>query len=351
VERLERGAVSDAEAAEVLRAAEGGGAPAPVLAALGRHLKRRGDLAGALRLYREAAALEPRAELLVNIGNVLFIQDDIEGARAAYLQASDQAGGDPLVRGVAHYDLSKLYLRTSDLQRSGTARDSAEHEAGAFLAGRGSDEDFSANRYLVDVPVPAARVAALAASDPAPAALRAALEAQLMGAVPGSSWAWVAGLLLALPWALTLLSRRIDPSHACHRCGRPACRRCDGAPGLACGQCVNVFEKKGVVDARDRLLKEQQVRRRGRIQRLLARALALAGGGLGHFLLDAPLRGVLFTAGVAFLGFAAWTWSGLAPAPYPSPFALPARAAGAALLGAILWLVGVRDVFRNTRSP
>jgi tetratricopeptide (TPR) repeat protein len=351
ITRIEHGALSDDEAAAAVSAAQGGGAPAPLLAALGHHLKRRGDLAGALALYRAAAAADPRSpDLLVNIGNVLFIQDDIEGARAAYLAAGDQAGSDVVVRGAAHYDLSKLYLRTSELQRSGTARESAEQEAGPFLARRGSDEDFSANRYLVDVPVPAAKVAALAAGDAAPASLRASLEALLLPPVPPASWGWVAAVLLAAPWALTLAARRIDPSHACHRCGRPACRRCDGAVGPACGQCVNVFDKKGVVDARDRLLKEQQVRRHARLVRAAARALAVVGGGLGHLLTDAPVRGVIFTAGVALIGFTAWTWAGLWPAPYPSGYALPARAVAGVLLGAALWAVGVRDAFRRTRS-
>jgi tetratricopeptide (TPR) repeat protein len=351
VERIEHAALSDAEAAQAVRAVRGRGAPAPLLAALGRHLKRRGDLAGALALYREAAAADPRApELLVNIGNVLFIQDDVEGARAAYLAAGDQAGGDSVVRGVAHYDLAKLYLRTSELQRSSTARESAEQEAGPFLAGRGSDEDFSANRYLVDVPVPAARLAALAAGDPAPAALRASLEALLMGGVSRSSWPWTAALLLGALWVLSLAGRRLDPSQTCHRCGRPACRRCDGAGGPSCGQCVNVFERKGVVDARDRIFKEQQVRRHAWLHRGLARALAVVGGGLGHFLTDAPVRGVFFTASLAFLGFTVWSWSGLSPAPYPSPYALPGRAAVAVVLGLFLWALGVRDAFRRTRS-
>jgi hypothetical protein len=157
-------------------------------------------------------------------------------------------------------------------------------------------------------------------------------------------------LLVLAPWALTLAAGRIDPSRACHRCGRPACRRCDGAGGPACGQCVNVFEKKGVVDARDRLLKEQQVRRHVRARRVLARALALAGGGLGHLLTDAPVRGVLFTAAVAFVAFTVWSWSGLWPAPYPSAYALPGRAALGAALGAALWALGVRDAFRRTRG-
>jgi hypothetical protein len=62
------------------------------------------------------------------------------------------------------------------------------------------------------------------------------------------------------------------------------------------------------------------------------------------------VRGILFTTALAFLGFAAWSSSGLWPAPYPSPYALPAGAIVAAVLGVALWALCVRDAFRRTRG-
>ena len=324
-------------------------APAPLLAALGRHLKRRGDLDGALQLYRRAAELEPQApELLVNIGNVLFLKDDLDGARAAYLGAQDRAAGDLVARGIAAYNLSKLFVRTVEMEKSETARNAAQSMAGAYLAAHGSDEDFSANRYLVDVPVPAAKIAALAASDPAPAALRAALQAALLGAGARVAWPWLAGLTLAALWGLALASSKLVPARSCFRCGRPVCKRCDGATGASCGQCVNVFEKKGLVDARDQRRKEQQVRRHRLWARRAARGLAVLLGGGGHLVSGAPVRGALFTGGIVFCVAIAVLWRGLAPPPFPSSVVLPAKLLVAVPLGVVIWLAAVRDLFRRT---
>ena len=79
VNDVEQGAISDGDAAEIAARFSDGTAPEAILAALGRHHKRRGDLDEALRLYRLAAASSAHApELQVNIGNVLFLKGDLE---------------------------------------------------------------------------------------------------------------------------------------------------------------------------------------------------------------------------------------------------------------------------------
>jgi len=348
VYQIEHGALSDEEAAAEVKAL-GPDAPAALLAALGRHMKRRGNLDAALRLYRAAAEADPRAaEIEVNIGNVLFLKDDLEGARSAYLAAQDRAEGDLVARGAAAYNLSKLFIRTAEMEKSSAARANAELMAGSFLAGRGSDEDFSANRYLVDVPVPARKVAALTASDPAPAIVRAAVQRALFGAAAGAPWALTGLLLLAVLWGLSLFSARLQPCRSCFRCGRPVCLRCDGTTGRSCGQCVNVFEKKGVVEARDQLRKEQQVRVHARRVRRAARALSVLLGGAGHLVTEAPVRGAIFTAGIAFFAFLVVFWPGVAPPPFPTALALPGKVLVALPAGAAIWVLAVRDLFRRT---
>jgi hypothetical protein len=351
VHEIEHGALSDEDAAALTARAEQAGGPAPLLAALGRHAKRRGDLDGALRLYRAAAAADARApELDVDVGNVLFLKGDLEGAKAAYLAAQDRAAGDLVVLGAAHYDLSKLYLRTSEMAKSGLSRERAESEAGDFLKAHGSDEDFSANRYLVDVPVPPAKIAALAASDGSPAAVRAWVEARLLGPLPRALWPWGAVGFVAGLWLLTLLAPRLAPAQACDRCGGPVCRRCDAGAGVLCGQCVNVFVKKGVVDARDRLRKEAQVRRHAHLARTVTRILAVVGGGAGQLWDGAPARGALVMVALLFLGFLVWFWRGIMPPPQPSPYVLFGKIVVAMPLGVALWALAVRDAFRRTRS-
>jgi Flp pilus assembly protein TadD len=350
VHELEYGAASDEEAAEVARRFAGAPAPAALHAALGRHAKRRGDLAGALRQYEAAAASDPASpEIQVNVGNVLFLQGDLEGAKAAYLAATDRAAGDVVVLGAAHYGLSKLYLRTSDMPQSAAAREKAEREAGEFLRRNGSDDDFSANRWLVDVPVPDAKILALALSDGTPQAVAAWVERRLAGSMPREPWRWGAAAWAALAWALALAAPRVRHARACERCGGAACRRCDPAAGELCGQCTNVFVHKGLVDARDRLRKEAQVKRRLQLVNGATRILSIVAAGAGQVFHGAAVRGALLLLVPLFAGFLVWFWSGIMPPPQPSPYVLAGKLAVAGPVLILSWALAIRDAFRRTR--
>jgi hypothetical protein len=351
IHAIEHGAITDEEAAELGASGATTQPSAPLLAALGRHAKRRGDLDRALRLYHEAAAADPRApELEVNVANVLFMKGDLEGAKAGYLAAQDHAGGDLIVLGAAHYGLSKLYLRTSEMDKSAAAREKADREAGDFLHAHGSDEDFSANRYLVDVPVSDRKLAALAASDGSPEAVGTWVRARVMGALPRKLWPWGGVAFLAVLWLLALAAPYIASSRPCTTCGRPACKRCDGAVGPACGQCVNVYQKKGVVDARDRLRKEAQVRRHEQFTRTATRVLAVVGGGAGHVFNGAAAAGALFLFAILFSVFVIWFWRGIMPPPQPSQYVLACKVVTAFPVGVAVWVLAVRDAFRRTRG-
>ncbi|WP_143827972.1 M48 family metallopeptidase [Anaeromyxobacter sp. Fw109-5] len=350
IHAVEHGAAADADVAALEAAAEAGPPPAALHAALGRAAKRRGDLEAALRHYRAAAEADERfPELSVNEGNALLLEGDLEGARAAYLAASDRAAGDPLVLGAANYGLSKLYLRASDMERSAASRARAEEQAGEFLRARGSDDDFSPNRWLVDLPVPEARLAALARADGTAERVRGWTEARLAGALPRGALPWVGAAVLAGLWLLAGLATRLRPAFACEGCGGPACLRCGPASEVRCGQCVNAFERRGLVDARDRLRKEAQVRRHARARALSTRILSIVGGGAGQLWSGAPVRGAALLVALLFLGFVIWFWRGVLPPPQPTPWVLAGKLAVAAPLAALAWALAVRDAFRRTR--
>jgi tetratricopeptide (TPR) repeat protein len=351
VHELEHGAYPDADA-ELLAARWQPAAPPPALsAALGRHFKRRGDLARAKTWYAAALAADARApELQVNLGNVLFLDGDLDGAKAAYLAAADRAAGDLTTLAAAHYNLSKLYLRTSELDKSQAARDRAQQEDGAFLAKYGSDEDFSANRFIVDVPVPPRKVSALATASGTARELQALVRARLLGALPAWAWPWGGLGYVGLLWLLALARQRLAPSAACERCGRPACRRCDPAAGALCSQCVNAFVKKGIVDARDRLRKEAQIRRHEQFDVIATRILAVTGGGAGLVWSGAAVAGFLFLVGLLFLGAILWFWRGVLPPPQPSPWVLLGKVGVAGPLGLLLYVLAVREAFRRTKG-
>jgi tetratricopeptide (TPR) repeat protein len=346
---LEHGAPSDADAAEIAARWPEATAPAPVYAALGRHHKRRGNLGEARRLFELALAADPKAaEVQVNLGNLLFLQGDLDGAKAAYLVAKDRAAGDLVVLGAADYNLSKLFLRTTDMGQSAAAREKAEREAGEFLRRHGSDDDFSANRYLVDVPVPEEKIRALAATDGAPQAIATWAERRIAGALPTSAWPWGPLVLAAALWLVGLAGARLRPARACERCGGAACRRCDASAGELCGQCVNVFQHRGLVDARDRLRKEASVRRRHQLISVATRILSIVGCGAGQVFHGAPARGALLLAGTLFAAFLVVFWRGIIPPPQPSPYVLAGKLLFAVPLGVGLWVWAIRDAFRRT---
>lgn len=351
VHEVEHGGLSDADAALLAARWEQRAPPPALAAALGRHFKRRGDLERARAWYAAALASDDRAaEVQVNLGNVLFIEGKFDEAKAAYLAAADRAGSDLRTLAAAHYNLSKLYLRGSELDKSQAARDRAQQEDGPFLAKYGSDEDFSANRFIVDVPVPAAKISALASASGAGQELQAYVGGRLLGVLPRWSWPWSGLAFVGLLWLVALGRDRLAPSAPCERCGRPACRRCDGAAGPLCGQCVNAFVKKGMVDARDRLRKEAEVRRHAQLDVVTTRILAVVGGGAGLIWNGAAIAGFFFLMGLLFLGAVVWFWRGVLPPPQPSPWVLIGKLGFAVPLAIVLYALAVREAFRRTKG-
>jgi tetratricopeptide (TPR) repeat protein len=346
VYRLEQGADDGRVSARLEARGNRGALPKAALVALGRQLKRRGDLDEALRWYDLAGSERPDA--LVNAGNVHLLRGHADEAKASYLAAADRASDDTAALAAAHYDLSKIYLRQSALDQAREARNKAALEAPALIDQYGSDDDFRANRWLLDVPLQRAEIRRLAADD-VPRRVGEAARAWLGGPLPRAAWPWAPLAAAALLWPLAALGRSHRHARVCERCGRPACTRCDGMTGDLCAQCVNVFSRKGVVEARDRVLKEAQVRRRARLRRLSARALAVAGGGAGYLWRGRPVRGALVLFGLLFLVMVAVSWRGVAPPPYPSGWTPWAKLAIAGPLAIAGWVFSVRDVFRGTR--
>ena len=304
----------------------------------------------ARRWYDAALEADPRsAEAQVNLGNVLFLEGDLEGAKGAYLAAVERSS-DLSTLAAAQYDLGKLYLRLASVGQSSEARRKAQQADAAYLARYGSDDDFRANAWLVDALPSADRLAELAARDPGPRAVGEAALRRVAGPLARWGWPWLPLGLVASLWVFALLVPRLAPAAPCDRCGRSACRRCDPGATSSCGQCVNVFMRQNAVDPRDRARKEIQVRRHAQVRRWIERALAVAGGGAGHVVGGRPLQGFVVVFALLFLGFLAWFWHGVVPPPQHSPYAVALRLVVAVPLFALLYAFAVRDAFRRTRE-
>jgi hypothetical protein len=113
---------------------------------------------------------------------------------------------------------------------------------------------------------------------------------------------------------------------------------------------VNVYVKKGVVEARDRVRKDLEVRRWARVRRFGARAAALLGGGTGHLVRGEPVRGFASLAALFFLVALAALHDGVLPPPQPTPWAGAVRLAVVVPLAAAVYAWALRDVFRRTRG-
>ena len=346
---LEHGASDPRVAARLADRAARGELPRAGLLALAHHHKRRGELDEAFRRYQAAGTARPEA--LVGMGNVQLLRGEVQAAKASYLAAIDRAAGmgDLASLAAAHYDLSKIFLRQLALDQAQESRRKAAAADGALVARAGSDDDFRANRWLIDAPIPLAEIDALAVDD-APRAVEQVVRSRLVGPLPAAGWPWAPLALSLAVWPIALLARRPGVSRACERCGRAACTRCDGVKGSLCGQCENVFVKRDVVDARDRLRKELQIRRRARVRRLATHALGVVAGGAGHLWRGDAVRGALVLLVLLFLGGLALSGSALVRAPYAPPWDGDARRTVFGGLALLVWALAARDLFHRTRS-
>jgi tetratricopeptide (TPR) repeat protein len=325
---LERGGL---EAAGGGSRATDGHATFGELYALGRFEARRGHLAEASVAFASAATLRPAdARLLTQQGNLALVEGKFDAAAQLYARANE---ADPSLA-EAYWNAAKLHRRRArsmtddavgaELDRAQTAFASAVR-LDERLAQRQDPPDDKPlmNRLLLSPALPRSELAALADVPSRSSRVRSQAAATLLGGLDPTYGGLVpCGVALALVVFGFLRSGR-GVSHACDKCGRPVCGRCDpqlsvGSP--FCPQCVNVFARRGVVPPLLKVNKEMEVRRHRARSSRIAYALGAVCGGLGHVFSGAALRG----AGYAFLFlFAAAcfvTREGVLRAPYgPAP--------------------------------
>ncbi len=333
--RLERGGIDAGAVADRFekRAREQLASHAELLA-LARYQLRRGKLEPAMANLKEALAKrpnEPRA--MVNLGNVMFAKEDLPGAQAMYQAA---ATADPTLV-APHLNLFKLHrwraqLPGADVLELDRAR-AAQSAAAAIdprlaAQAQGADQSLQLNRLLVSPGLARADLLALASAEDRSMRVGSQLTAELLGAVeqPIASIypALLAGLLVALGYARSA----VGGSKPCTRCGRAVCSRCDPELGFLsdmCGQCVNVFARKGVVAPALKVRKQIEVaRHQGRMDKL-SYGLGLLCSGAGHLFSGLPVRGAIYAFFFLFAVVMFFLRDGVLRAPYgglPEPLLL-----------------------------
>ncbi|HVE84631.1 MAG TPA: hypothetical protein VND93_17360, partial [Myxococcales bacterium] len=299
---LERGGLEATQAAQhVARRAAEGKAGYAELFALGRYQLRRGDLDPALERFKLAAARRPSdARLMTNVGNAMLAKGDAEGAADMYKSASqaDASLAAPL------FNVSKLYARRAKVLRSELVGEELDRSHTALERATALDpmlrqrqdppeDDLALNRYLVSPALSAAELTEASGGDAQADKVVEQLSAALVGRPGFIAWLYPLVVAAAL-FGLGFAGRGGAVSGACHKCGRPVCRRCDPevtATSDLCTQCINVFVKKNAVAAPVKVRKQLEVDRHFNRVNRLSYLFGLLCSGAGHVFYGVPVRG------------------------------------------------------------
>ncbi|AGC46479.1 hypothetical protein MYSTI_05198 [Myxococcus stipitatus DSM 14675] len=327
---LERGGLSAEGAMGRVKARlESRAATYAELMALGYYESRRGLLEDARTHFKAAAALRSGdARLLTRFGNTLVGLGDVDGAAQLYVQASQ---ADPRMA-APHYNLAQIYRRKAktlpdeevgkELDRAAAATASAQALDGSLLLREPPPDDrLLLNLLMLSPQVPESEWLSLADGRVAGQRVEAQLGRWLLpGVTPGGPVAWalpaVVAVLLGL-WGM--LAEKLKAANGCERCGRPVCSRCDPelvSGGTQCGQCVNVFSRRGLVPQNLRQRKADQVERHQAWAGRVAYAVGAVLSGAGHVFSGGAVRGALYAFLFLFALAATLLHHGLVRAPH-----------------------------------
>ncbi|HLL54735.1 MAG TPA: tetratricopeptide repeat protein, partial [Myxococcaceae bacterium] len=359
VYRLERGGLAASAAAQrVLKRHADNKAEFPELFALARYEMRRGQLDVAVDHFKLAATKQNNeARLLTNLGNALLTRGDTDGALELYTSAT-QADG---TLAAPFYNLSKLLSRRAaalpdeavglELDKAHNAMITATSLDNALFSrdDRVSAAETLSNRLLLSPTLQPAEIAKLASSEESGRKVQAQLSRVLLGTA-GSTFAFIYPLVLAgLVVALGQAALMLGAARACDKCGRSVCRRCDkelGVGSALCGQCVNVYARKGVVPAPLKVRKQLEVDRYRAREGRLSYVLGLLCSGAGHLFSGLPVRGAIYVFLFAFTVFHAVFRQGVVRSPFGS-MPLTWRLVPVGLLLLSVYLLSLRGLYKR----
>ncbi len=356
VQKLEQGGYDQGLAVSRLEERAGSGeAGFPELAALGRYQLEREQLESAVEHLKAALGLRNAdARAMTNLGNALFAQGDLEGAKTIYetAAAADRTLAAP------SYNLARLQVQLAQklpVEAASMERDQAINTLGIAVS---IDRSLEGRAFKSDAPLvpqlvtpPLTRADLLSAANPG--ALAASLQSQLGLQLVGTAEPWVGAVYpVLLSVAVVWLSRsafRLRATKACNKCGRPVCSRCDpevGRGSVMCHQCVNVFARKGVVSPSEKVRKQYEVARHQRRMDKVAYGLGAVCAGAGHLFAGLPVRGALHA--YAFLLALTWMFfrDGLLKLPF-GELPLLLRLAPAGLLLGVIYLSSLRGLYKR----
>ncbi len=297
--------------------------------------------------YRRAIELRPNyAGALVNLGNLLFLNNEFQAALTQYEKAQQ---ADPKLA-IAFYNASVASGETYKFDQQARMLESARKANRSFVerATRTPPpqkivmynppiaEAWTINREVSRVPSARALFGNYASFDP----LRSAINPVTIGAL--------AALLLAL--GLWAKRRRTGLANACIKCGRTFCFRCKSAreSSTYCTQCIHIYLKRDGVslDTKRKKLEEVTDHQTGmtRRNRLFATFLPGAAQMMEGRTVSGVLGAFLFALFVAIAVFVGRLAPALGPA---ADVAQMLVRIGAIAVAVILWLTLSLPVYRR----
>lgn len=262
---------------------------------LGLRARWGGDLPEARQWLEQAVSKSKDADLLVSLGNVRYLSDDMPAAIEAYELAA-KYDSDHVV---ASFNLWRAYSALGELQKANLANQRARAIDYDLVERLTEEAKRASGRFIVEPTLPRRLI------DP-PLVLGAqhfsAVQQAwrvLGGPLPRRGFALmsilVAGLVMLFGWLGTLghVGRR------CSRCGRISCLRCSPSmPSQSqCDECFRTTNSKARIDPQVRVKKEIEVHRYNAARTRTRHVLALLVVGAAQMSRGAALKGLALAMG------------------------------------------------------
>jgi tetratricopeptide (TPR) repeat protein len=359
---VEKGEGSPAALQRLQKRLESSKPEASVAFVLAHRAKREGKLEEAEKLYRRALELGGGSPMLAathnNLANVYLLSGDIAKATQHYTHAVELQE----TLAAPHFNLARAHgdggVESLDRVQAEQAR-ALELDRGAIdnFTGGALQMNKRSNKVVMDLPLPESSLDTLLELEGQTAApVGDDMRALLAGPLPVSAGQLTPLLAAVLCLVLNVSRARLKPSGRCDRCGREVCKRCDADArpneGL-CAQCVNVFVRKGNVDATERIRKEVAVHRYQARKKFWGKALSLVSGA-SHVLLGYTLQGAIFLSLTGLLSASLLlylSWRGFAHDPFAVRTGFSLMRLGLTAAGFVaVYGLSLRDLYVRQRA-
>jgi tetratricopeptide (TPR) repeat protein len=286
--------------ADVARLEAAGEGDLLALEARARLARRQGHMGTADALYQALLARAPDDPVVVNnAANVRLHLGHMESAFDLYRRALSLGES-----AVVLYNLAQAYGRAFQVDDLTETLEIAQALDGELVADLTRLQGTQPEGFVLDLPIPTARVWRRVFDPATGLAFAAQLRAPLAPGRLGGSPSWLGGAFAGVIALGSLLGSQLRASRWCARCGRRVCPRChpEVSGGELCGPCNKLFYQPEQTDRELRLARIEALREREARLDKVAWVVSLVLPGAAGILARRPLAtllGALFFATAA----------------------------------------------------